>query len=165
MMTMKWWYVALSLVVSLWGGTRAHAAGDFFEQRSLQGLGAVQVVMENLAPDIVSDGLDRERIKAAVDQQLQQAHITVEAQAETAFYIHLGTVKNEAGSYSYSLSLQLLQLVLLFRDPSLVTWGTTWSLDQVGSIAPAKLNEIESLITRGVNAFIEDYQRANPASQ
>jgi hypothetical protein len=55
--------------------------------------------------------------------------------------------------------------VLLFRDPGLTTWGTTWSLEQVGSIAPAKLNEIESQIARGVNAFIGDYQTANPTSQ
>jgi hypothetical protein len=162
---MKWWSIALSLVVSLSAGTRAHAAGDIFEQASLQGLGAVQVVVENLAPDIAKDGLDRERIKAAVEQQLQQAHITVEAQAENALYIHLGTVKNEADLYSYSLSLQLLQLVLLFRDPGLVTWGTTWSLAQVGAIAPPKLSELDSLIARGVNAFIEDYQTVNPTSQ
>ena len=89
---------------------------------------------------------------------------TVEQQADTALYIHLGTVKNSAGLYSYGLSLQLLQLVLLFRDPSLVTWGTTWSLDQVGSIASANIEEVESLIARGVNAFIEDYQMANPTA-
>jgi len=162
---MKWWSVALSLVVLLWGETRTYAAGDIFEQASLQGLKAVQVVVENLAPDVTQDGLDRTQIKAAVEQQLQQAHITVEAQAENALYIHLGTIKNEAGLYSYSLSLQLLQLVLLFRDPGLVTWGTTWSLSQVGAITPAKLRELDSLITRGVNAFIEDYQTANPTFQ
>jgi len=161
---MKWWSIALSLIVSLGAGTRAHAVGTIFEQASLQGLGAIQVVIENFAPDVVEDGLDRERIKAAVEQQLQQAHIPVQAQAENAFYIHLGTVKNEANLYSYSLSWQLLQLVLLFHNPGLVTWGTTWSLAQVGSIAPAKLSDLDSLIARGVNAFIEDYQTANPTS-
>jgi len=153
------------LMVSLWGGTHGHAAGDLFELASLQNLRTVQVVVENLAPDIIKDGLDRERIKAAVERQLQQAHVAVEAQAENALYIHLGTAKNEAGLYSYSLSLQLLQLVLLFRDPGTVTWGTTWSLDQVGSVAPAKVNELESLIARGVNTFIEDYQAANPTER
>lgn len=162
---MKWWSVTLSLVVSLWGSTYAYAAGDIFEQASLQGLGAVQVVVENLATDITNDGLDRAQIKAAVEQQLQQARITVEPQSENALYIHLGTFKNEAGLYSYSLSLQLLQLVQLFRDPGLVTWGTTWSLSQVGSVAPAKLSDLDSLIVRAVNAFIEDYQMANPNSQ
>jgi len=162
---MKWWSVALSLVVSLWASSYAHAAGDVFEQASLQGLRAVQVVVENLAPDIAQDGLDRAQIKAAVEQQLQQARITVEPQAENALYIYLGSAKNEAGLYSYSLSLQLLQLVLLFRDTSIVTWGTTWSLTQVGSVAPARVTDIDSLITRAVNVFIEDYQTANPNSQ
>jgi len=164
-MTMKWWSVALTLVVWLWGGTCAYAAGDVFEQASQKGLKAVQVVVENLAPDVSQDGLDRSQIKIAVEQQLQQAHITVEAQAENALYIRLGTIKNDAGLYSYSLSLQLLQLVLLFRDPGLVTWGTTWSLSQVGAITPVKLRELDSLIARGVNAFIEDYQTANPPPQ
>jgi len=159
---MKWSIVLVMLMLSLWGGTHTHAARDPFELASLQGLRAVQVVIENLAPDITQEGLDRERIKAAVERQLQQAHVAVEAQAENALYIHLGTAKNEAGLYSYSLSLQLLQLVLLFRDPGVVTWGTTWSLDQVGSVTPAKVSEVESLIARGVNALIEDYQAANP---
>ncbi len=159
---MKWRSIAVMLTIPLWGSTSAHAAGDVFERASLQGIGVVQVVIEDLAPDIIKDGLDRDRIKAAVERQLQQAQVAVEAQAENALYIHLGTVKNEAGLYSYSLSLQLLQLVLLFRDPSTMTWGSTWSLAQVGSIAPAKVSEIESLIAQGVNAFIEDYQAANP---
>ncbi|HKA55383.1 MAG TPA: hypothetical protein VKJ47_17155 [Candidatus Binatia bacterium] len=162
---MKWWSAALSLLVWLWGGTCAHAAGNVFEQASLKGLKAVQVVVENLAPDVSQDGLDRSQIKTAVEQQLQQAHIPVEAQAENALYIHLGTIKNDAGLYSYSLSLQLLQLVLLWRDPGLVTWGTTWSLSQVGAITPVKLGELDALIARGVNAFIEDYQTVNPTPQ
>jgi hypothetical protein len=160
-MTIQWRMFVLMLALFLRGGTHVHAAGDVFERASLQGLRAVQVVVENLAPDITKDGLDRERIKATVERQLQQANVTVEAQAENALYVHIGTAKNEAGLYSYALSLQLLQLVLLFRDPGLATWGTTWSLDQVGSIAPTKVSELESLIARGVNAFIEDYQAAN----
>jgi hypothetical protein len=161
---MKWWNVALVLVVSLWASPQVDAAQDVFEQTSLQGLGAVQVVVENLAPDITQDGLDRAQIKATVEQQLQHAHIAVEPQAENALYIHLGSLKNEAGLYSYSLSLQLLQLVLLFRDPNLVTWGTTWSISQVGSVAPARVSDLDTVITRGVNTFIDDYQTANPSS-
>src|SRR5258706_13611919 len=93
---MKWWSVTLSLIVSLWASTHAFASGDVFEQASLQGLGAVQVVVENLATDITNDGLDRAQIKAAVEQQLQQARIPIEPRAENALYIHLGTSKNEA---------------------------------------------------------------------
>ena len=161
---MKWRNTMLVLAVSFWAssGSHGHAAGDMFERASLVGLTTVQVVVEDLAPDITQDGLDRERTKTAVERQLQRAGLSVEQQAENALYIHLDTVKNEAGSYSYGLSLQLLQLVLLFRDPALVTWGTTWSLSQVGSIAPHNVGELESLIARGVSMFIEDYQAANP---
>jgi hypothetical protein len=163
----KWWSIMLVLAVSLWigkSGPLVYAAGDVFERTSLKGLKAVQVVVEDLAPDITQDGLNRERIKSWVEQQLVRGGIAVEQQGENALYIHLGTAKNDAGLYSYALSFQLLQLVLLFRDPSLVTWGSTWSLDLVGSIAPDNLSEIEPLIARGVNAFLVDYQAANPTS-
>ena len=162
---MKRFGIALGVVVCLWGigrDSRVYAAGDLFERVSLRGLTAVQVVVEDLAADITQDGLNREHIKTDVEQQLQRAAIVVQPQAENALYIHLGTVKNEDGSYSYGLSLQLLQLVLLLRNPGLVTWGTTWSFDQVGSVVPINVSTIESLITRGVSAFIKDYQAANP---
>jgi hypothetical protein len=147
----------------MWHGA-AHAAGDVFERISLKGLKSVQVVVEDFAPDLIKDGLNRERIKSTVEQQLTQAGILVEPQAENALYIHLGSVKNEAGAHSYALSLQLVQLVLLFRDPRLLTWGTTWSLDLVGSVAADNVSELEPLIGRGVNAFVTDYQAANQLS-
>lgn len=154
--------VVVGFLCGIGTDSRAYAAGDVFEKLSLTGLAAVQVVVEDLAADITQDGLSRENIKAAVEQQLQRATIAVEPQAEHALYIHLDTVKNEDGSYSYALSLQLLQLVLLLRNPGLVTWGTTWSISHVGSVAPANVSTIEPVITRGVNAFIKDYQAANP---
>jgi hypothetical protein len=138
-----------------------YAAGDVFERTSLKGLKSLQVVVEDIAPDITQDGLDRERIKSSVEHQLEEAGIVVEQQAENALYIHLGSVKSETGVYSYALSLQLVQLVLLYRDPSLLTWGTTWSLDLVASVTPENVSEIEPLIGRGVNAFVTDYQAAN----
>src|SRR3989442_8078201 len=118
----KWWSIVLVLAMSFWngrGGTSVYAAGDVFEQASLRGLKTLEVVVEELARDVTQDGLNRERIKAAVEQQLQRAGIRVEREADTALYIYLGTVKNSAGLYSYGLSLQLLQLVLLLRNPSL----------------------------------------------
>lgn len=154
--------VGLLLTVP-WHGS-AHAAGDVFERISLKGLKSLQVVVEDFAPDLIKDGLDRERIKSTVEQQLTQAGILVEPQADTALYIHLGSVKNDTGTHSYALSLQLVQLVLLFRDPSLLTWGTTWSLDLVGSVAADNVHDLEPLIGRGVNAFVTDYQAANQLS-
>lgn len=160
------WIGRLTIMAILfwsWGhATEVRAAGNVFERVSLKGLESIQVVVEDLAADITQDGLKREQIKTSVEQQLQRAAIVVEPQAENALYVYLGTVKNADGSYSFSLSLQLLQLVLLFRDPGLVTWGTTWSMDQVGSVPPTDVGELHTRIARCVNAFIRDYQRANP---
>jgi hypothetical protein len=160
---MKKWVLFLGVVfaLSFFVSFRVYAAGDVFERASLIGLKRVQVVVEDLAPDILQDGLSRERIKEQVEHQLQRVGISVEQQAEDALYVHLSTVKNEVGLYSYALSLQVLQLVTLFREPGLVTWGTTWSLNQVGSVSPDEVAELEPLIARSVETFIEDYRVAN----
>ncbi len=153
-------FLSLVFCSGTWNNS-LYAAGDVFERTSLKGLKSLQVVVEDIAPDITQDGLDRERIKSSVEHQLEEAGIVVEQQAENALYIHLGSVKSETGVYSYALSLQLVQLVLLYRDPSLLTWGTTWSFDLVASVTPENVSEIEPLIGRGVNAFVTDYQAAN----
>jgi hypothetical protein len=164
---MRKWCIGLVLIVLLWQGgsaSQGHAAGDGFERASLRGLAAVQVVVEDLAPDVIQAGLTREHVKQVVEQQLEQGGIPVVPQAEHAFYVHLGTARTDTGSYSYALSFQLLQLVLLFRDPGILTWGTTWSFDLVGALASDNLGAMDALLSRGVNAFITDYQAANSSA-
>ncbi len=97
-------------------------------------------------------------------RQLTRAGIAVETQAENALYINLDATLGQFGEYSYALSLEFLQLVLLFRDPSMVTWGTTWSLGQVGTLSSQSVDELNTLIARGVSSFIEDYLSVNRSS-
>jgi hypothetical protein len=157
------WYILLAFCLLVWGGLSrpVHAVGDPFERASLIGITNLQVVIEDLNPLIVNDGLDRERIKETVSQRLERAGIIVEEQAEHALYIHLDAVKNDVGFYSYSASFQLLQMVLLFRDPGIVTWGTTWSSHNTGAVAPDQVHELELEVQRGVQMFLADYRAAN----
>ena len=157
------WYILLVPWLLVWGGLSrpVHAVGDPFERASLIGITNLQVVIEDLNPLIVNDGLDRERIKETVSQRLERAGIIVEEQAEHALYIHLDAVKNDLGFYSYSASFQLLQMVLLFRDPGIVTWGTTWSSHHTGAVAPEQVHELELEVQRGVRMFLADYRAAN----
>lgn len=157
------WYISLVLSLVVCGrlSVPVHAAGDPFERVSLIGITSLQVVVEDLNPLVVSDGLDRERIREKVSLRLEQAGIIVEEQAEHALYIHLDAVKNDLGLYSYSTSFQLLQMVLLFRDPGIVTWGTTWSSHNTGAVAPDQIHQLELEVQRGVQMFLEDYRAAN----
>ena len=159
------WCVGLFVSLFMWSGYtgQATAAGDPFERASLAGITTLQVVVEDLNPSIVQDGLDRVEIKDYVTQQLEQAGIVVEPQAEHAFYVHINAVKNPLDWYSYSISFQLLQMVFLFRDPGMLTWGTTWSLNETGSLPVDRVNELETDISRGVTMFLTDYRAANSA--
>ncbi len=157
------WCIPLVFCLLAWGGLSGpvQAAGDPFERASLIGITNLQVVIEDINPLLVNDGLDHERIKETVSQQLERAGIIVEEQAEHAFYIHIDAVKNDLGFYSYNASFQLLQMVLLFRDPGIVTWGTTWSSNSTGALAPHQVHELELEVQRGVSMFLADYRAAN----
>ncbi len=137
------------------------AAGDLFERASLQGLRSIQVVIEDLAPDVVQDGLDRDVLKTAIEEQLIQAGIIIEQQAEHALYIHLKTTSPTEGTYSYALNYEFLQLVLLFRAPEVVTWGNTWSHSQIGTLPTSEIGQVAAIIAQGITLFIDDYQAAN----
>ena len=152
---------SLGIVLLLSAPSDVPAAGDLFERASLQGLRSLQVVIEDLASDVVQDGLDRDALKTAIEEQLSQAGITIEQQAEHAFYIHLRTTLPMEGTYSYALNYEFLQLVLLFRAPEVVTWGNTWSHTQMGALPASQIGRISTIIAQGVALFIDDYQAAN----
>ena len=153
------WWLGIALLLST--PSNIPAAGDLFERASLQGLGSLQVVIEDLAPEVVLDGLDRDVLKIAIEEQLIQAGITVEPQAEHALYIHLKTTSPMAGTYSYALNYEFLQLVLLFRAPEVVTWGNTWSHSQIGMLPVSEIEQVAAIIAQGITLFIDDYQASN----
>lgn len=154
--------IPLILVFCFWGGVKVHAAGDFFEQMSLIGLKKMQVVVEDLPSDASHDGLSHTYIKSLVEQRLQEEGVTVDQQAEHALYVYLAATKDETGRYSYALSLDVQQLVRLYRDPSLVTWASTWRFAQIGTVAQTAILDLYPVITKGVDAFLGDYWTANP---
>mgnify|MGYP004108297901 CR=1 FL=1 len=153
-----WW---LSIVLVLSTPSNVPAAGDLFERVSLQGLHSIQVVLEDFAPEVVKDGLDRDVLKIAIEEQLIQAGITIEEQAEHALYVHLRTTAPMAGTYSYALNYEFLQLVLLFRAPEVVTWGNTWSHSQIGTLHASEIGQVAAIIAQGITRFIDDYQASN----
>ncbi len=151
----------LGIVLVLSAPSDVPAAGDLFERASLQGLRSLQVVIEDLASDVVQDGLDQDVLKTAIEQQLIQAGITIEQQAEHALYIYLKTTSPTEGVYSYMLNYEFLQLVLLFRAPEVVTWGNTWSHSQIGTLPASQIGQVAATVAQGVALFIDDYQAAN----
>ena len=156
---LSFWWLGVVLVLS----TPSHvpAAGDLFERASLQGLRSLQVVIEDLTPEVVQDGLDRDVLKIEIEEQLIQAGITIEQQAEHALYIRLNITSPIAGTYSYALNYEFLQLVLLFRAPEIVTWGNTWSHNQIGMLPASEIEQVTAIIAQGITLFIDDYQASN----
>ena len=144
---------------------QAGAAGDLFERNSLTGRTALQVVVEELPQLARENGLHREELKTAMTRQLQSAGIPVAPQAENALYISLDASEAGTDQFTYVLSFEFLRLVLLFRDPSVETWGTTWSFRSVETLPTTQMRNLETLNKQGVNVFVYDYLVANEGTK
>ena len=135
---MKTWRIATclwTLFVLHSNASLAGAAGDLFERYSLAGQPTVQVVVEDF-PQRLAPTLRQEELKVTISQQLQTVGIPVASQAENALYVSLEAIAAGQQQFTYVLSLEFLQLVLLFRDPNIDTWGTTWSLRTMDTFFP-----------------------------
>ncbi len=142
-------------------------------RRSLTGLKAVQVMVEDLHPDAERDGLHRTTIQTDVELKLRQAGIKVLTEAESLaspgmpyLYINVGTLPPETqrGLYAYSIAVRLQQNARLERDPRiLVASAATWSAPvQFGTVGTTNLQQLRGTVKDLVDQFINAWLSVNP---
>ena len=147
--------------------------GDIKE--TLYGLTGVDVLVEELSPDIEKDGLKSEQIKTDVELKLRIAGIKVLTSDELLItpgapwlYIRANSIKiDSAGLYSFTVEVSLKQDVYLSKnyDTSgdlVKTTVTTWNDVKIGSIGITKVNQIRDFIKDSVDKFCNDYLTVNP---
>jgi hypothetical protein len=130
---------------------------------TLRGIKGVYVVIESIEPEIENLGLTQAQIRADVEAKLREANITVEPDFQrglAAVYLYVQVLRPEKiNRLFYSISLSLLQNVILERDPNAKTNTDTWLVRVLGmsSGTEAIRSDIRSLLDQ----FIEDYRKAN----
>ena len=137
---------------------------------TLRGLNGVHVVVEDLRPGAVDDGLSKEAIEEGVVQRLWDAGIRVLmedqwtiASGAPYLYLNVNTVKSK-DLYVYAVDLQLNQNVRLERLPNVVVAATTWTTGcRVGAVSADSVRVLAQVAAQSVDRFIEDYRRANSA--
>jgi len=150
-------------VVLLYAMPFAFAEDKEITRLTLRGIKEVNVVIESIEPEIQSMGLTQAQVKADVEAKLREANIAIAPDIERgrpAVYLYVQVIRPEKiNRLFYSISLSLLQNVVLERDPNVKTNTDTWLVRVLGmsSGTEAIRADIRSLLDQ----FIDDFRKAN----
>lgn len=139
------------------------------ESETLRGLEGVMVIVEELSPDIVADGVTEAMIKSAAEKRLKAAGIEVlteEKMLDTPgfpfLYINLNSIKLPGGGgYIYSIKTELYQVVALIRDTENICFASTWESSMVGILSESQVKTVVDTVLELVDEFAEDYVAVN----
>ncbi len=145
-------------------------------RETLKGINVVVILIDDLTPEIESEGLTTRDILNDIQQRLQSGGVSVLDTQVPGMAKKLGLVwlkeggpylhvrphfqKTEAGKYAYSLIFELCQTIVLERDEKIQTeGGVTWSINAFG--IAKDINEIRNMINEQTLKFLSDHKSVN----
>jgi hypothetical protein len=161
----------ISMVVALLSGSRAPAAENIHDIaiRSLKGIEALQVRVEDPGEVLKSEGLDASALKVEAELRLRKAGVSVSNSSkvdEDQPLLRLKALaeRNEKCSgVRVSYFLYLYQVVRLERDRSNRVIATTWGWSKSEMLEVALLRgRVRERVSESVDAFLNDFLTANP---
>jgi hypothetical protein len=146
----------------------ARAADNQYSRRSLRGLGAVYVVVEDLDADATETGLTVADLQTDVELRLRQAGVkVVDNGTASHLYVNVQMMPwrwanhTPANGISMALQLELDQSVTLARDPSIwLPSAATWSVSMLAVSPPSNArhdcrDRVKDLVDMFLNAYLE----------
>ena len=136
-------------------------------RKTLAGLMAFSVLVEEIDEDAQDDGLSDRAIQADVERALRKAGIEVVSEDASTrdtpiFYVAVLTNKNENGLYGFAVLVRVLQRVRLARDTSVSAFATTWeAIPVVGTVGPDNVERLRGEVLLATSDFIEAHGAAN----
>jgi len=160
---------ALSLVAALLSGLPSSALDSEGSRATLKGLRGVSVTVEEFQEAAKRAGFDERTFQTDIELRLRMAGIKVLSQSESlespgmpSLYFNVATLHERPNEIvAYSINIELNQMAMLarhpslVRDPSLVFPVTTWSTGGIrqGHI-PYIRQHAKDLTDRFVNAWL-----------
>jgi hypothetical protein len=130
---------------------------------TLRGIKEVTVVIESIEPEIEKLGLTQDQVRADVEAKLRGANIAIATdivRGRPAVYLYVQVMRPEKiNRLFYSVSLSLLQNVVLERDPEVRTNTDTWVARVLGM--SSGIEAIRADIRSLLDQFIADFGKAN----
>ena len=155
--------VLLGLSVAPSWATDSQAARD-----SLRGLPGVNVLIEDLKPEVERAGLTKTQLQTDVELRLRQSEIRVLTKQEQRsvigqpyVYVNVNVLLGLSGLAVYSIKVELCQKASL--ETGEIRYGaTTWDVAMLGAIDRARLAQIRDKVRDPVDQFINAYLSVNP---
>jgi hypothetical protein len=123
----------------------------------------ITVVIESIEPEIEKLGLTQDQVRADVEAKLRGANIAIATdivRGRPAVYLYVQVMRPEKiNRLFYSVSLSLLQNVVLERDPEVRTNTDTWVARVLGM--SSGIEAIRADIRSLLDQFIADFGKAN----
>ncbi len=168
----RWSGLVAIAAVAAWASPAALGAQTSVPsgRNTLKDLPGVEVIVEQLQPEIEAAGLTTASVRAVVVQRLTTARIPVYAtqkanasDAKPYVYVHLNAA-GVAGSAGYAVAVQvqlrqtLQSLVTGYRIVDAVTWDAHSVVHATGATLPAATAAVQQFIEQ----FVADWAAVHP---
>jgi hypothetical protein len=132
---------------------------------TLRGLPGLEVVVEDVQPDVELNGVSRAMIQADVVRRLRAAGIAVYSSqrdnpspAKAYLYVHVNALEFPAPKmYAVALQLQVRQTVRSVVSESQIVDAMTWDAHDVLGVPADRFAEVQAAIQHFVDLFVSDW--------
>ena len=158
MSTMRRVAVTAALIL---GASASGLAQSDDEREYLEDLREVNVLVEDLPPEVEAAGLTRDGIEAAVEDRLRERRVPIgRSRLAGDLYVRIGTHRGSTGLYAYFARVSLQQLVTIEGNRQRA-FVDTWDLESLGLVGEGNLPQVEEVVLQIVDVFIDDYFAVN----
>ena len=144
-------------------------------RRTLIGLQGVQVIVEELQPNILKQdkylqkaGLTKIQLQKDIETRLKAAGIKVlsldqwsKTPGRPTLYVNVNTHESEKYWFAYDIKLELRQVVSLDARPEIKTLANTWGINMTGVVNIGTFNVIRDNVGVLLDRFIQAWKKVN----
>ncbi|MCY4075279.1 MAG: hypothetical protein OXH04_07625 [Acidobacteria bacterium] len=145
----------------LLGAAAGAGAQNDDEREYLEDLREVNVLVEELPPEVEAAGLTRDGIERAIEERLRERRVPIgRSRLAGDLYVRIGTHRGSTGLYAYFARVSLQQLVTIEGNRHRA-FVDTWDLESLGLVGEGNLPQVQQVVLEIVDVFIEDYFSVN----
>lgn len=145
----------------LLGAAASAGAQNDDEREYLEDLREVNVLVEELPPEVEAAGLTRDGMERAIEERLRERRVPIgRSRLAGDLYVRIGTHRGSTGLYAYFARVSLQQLVTIEGNRHRA-FVDTWDLESLGLVGEGNLPQVQQVVLEIVDAFIEDYFAVN----
>lgn len=138
-------------------------------QASLRDLPGIEVVVEELSPDVMEAGLRMVDLEEEVKERIRKTGLPLLGRQDrlktgpaAALVVRVNTLHDRIGRYFLCVELELRQRIRLVREDDSPLTGTTWTAPTLITVVPDdNVKQVREIVGRRADRFAKAYAAAN----